>query len=273
LKGFEILITFTKNKKNRMKKFILIGTILLMSVTMVKSQVLLSLIFGDKLNSEGVEFGMNGGFNLSYIRGIAESKGMNNWELGFYFDILAKKKTPWYIVTGVYVKSNVGGRNIPLDYPGNPVINDSVYNGFVNAKGSVTKKFNTFYVPMNLRYLSKSGIFIEGGAQVGLVFKTHDIYTAEIDDNTLKYAEDRKVKDNGLYKWFDGGVNGGIGYKFKKGLGTKIGVWYYVGLTNIYKNDLGPKAYNSSLYVLATIPIGKKKAEKARAEKEAAEQK
>jgi len=48
-------------------------------------------------------------------------------------------------------------------------------------------------------------------------------------------------------------------------------VYYYVGLANIYKNDhmSGAKAYNSSAYILANIPIGKKKAEKERAKKEA----
>ncbi len=255
----------------KIKIISLIGLMLLASIQITQGQVLLSLIFGDKLNSGKVEFGMNGGFNLSYIRGIHESKGQNNWELGFYFDILLKEKSPWYLATGVYIKSNVGGRNIPLDFAGNRVINDSVYNGFVNAKGSVEKKFNTFYVPLNLRYLSKSGFFIEGGAQIGLVFKTHDVYGAEVDGNDLTYKVTKGVRNNGLYKWFDGGIDGGIGYKSKGALGWKLGVWYYVGLTNIYKNDLGPKAYNSSMYVLATIPIGKKKAEKARAEKAAAE--
>ncbi len=255
----------------KIQKIAMIALIMFSSVQMVQGQVLLSLIFGDKLNSEGVEFGMNGGFNLSYLRGIAEAKGQNNWELGFYFDILLKKESPWWVATGVYVKSNVGGTNIPLDYPGNRVIDDTVYTDFEDQNGNVEKQFNTFYVPLNLRYLSKSGIFIEGGAQVGLVFKTHDIYTAEVDDHTLKYDAKVGVKDNALYKWFDGGVDGGIGYKSKGKTGWKIGVWYYVGLTNIYKNDLGPKAYNSSMYVLATIPIGKKKAEKKRAEKEAAE--
>jgi hypothetical protein len=252
-----------------MRKIILMSLILLLSATTVNSQVLLSLLFGDKLNSGKVEFGMSGGFNLSYLRGLDESKGQNNWELGFYFDIHPKEVSPWYIATGVYIKSNVGGTKVPIDYPGNPAINDSVFNGFVSANGTVTKQFNTFYVPMNLRYLSKSGIFVEGGAQVGLVFKTFDIFTAEVDDNTLLYTEEKKINGNELYKWFDGGVNGGIGYKFKEGIGAKIGVWYYLGLTNIYQNDLGFKAYNSSLYVLATIPIGKKKAEKSRAEKAA----
>lgn len=252
-----------------MKKILLIGILLIATAQFTQGQVLLSLIFGDNLNSGKVEFGMNGGYTMSYIRGIDGSKGQNNWELGFYFDIHLKEKSPWYAVTGVYVKSNVGGTNIPLDFEGNPPVNDSVYNGFVVAKGSVEKRFNTFYVPMNLRYMTKSGIFIEGGAQVGLVFRTRDIYQAEVDDYLLSYEQVRKIKDNGTYKWFDGGINGGIGYKSKGDLGWKLGIWYYLGLTNIYKNDLGPKAYNSAVNILATIPIGKKKAERMRAEKAA----
>lgn len=257
--------------KKYLKNVFIIGLLLIGSVQIAQGQILLSLIFGDKLNSGKVEFGMSGGFNLSNLRGISEAKGQNNWELGFYFDILLKEKSPWYLSTGVYIKSNVGGTNVPLDYPGNRAINDSIYTGFVNFNGTVDKQFNTFYVPFNLRYHSKSGIFFEAGLQAGLVFKTHDIYTAEVNGYELIYDAKKGVANNGLYKWFDGGVDGGIGYKFKKGMGMKIGVWYYVGLTNIYKNDLGFKAYNSSLYVLATIPIGKKKAERKRAEKAAAE--
>jgi hypothetical protein len=157
-----------------------------------------------------------------------------------------------------------------LDYPGNRTINDSIYTGYVNFDGTVEKQFNTFYVPMNLRYLTKSGIFIEAGAQAGLVFKTHDIYNSEVNGYDLTYDAKKGVKDNGLYKWFDGGIDGGFGYKSKGAIGWKLGVWYYLGLTNIYKNDLGYKAYNSSMYILATIPIGKKKAERNRAEKAAA---
>lgn len=238
-----------------------------MSVSFLQSQVLLSLLFGDKLNSDKLEFGMSAGFNHSTLRGISEAKGLNNWELGFYFDIHLKKLSPWHINTGVYVKSNVGATNIPLNYEGNRIINDSIYTGFVNFGGSVEKIFNTFYVPINIRYLSKSGLFIEAGFQVGLVFKTKDHYQANVDGYNLEYQVVKRIVDNGLYKWFDGGVDGGLGYKFKKGIGMSVGVWYYLGLTNIYHNDLGIEAYNSSLYVLATIPIGKKKAEKQRAEK------
>lgn len=248
-----------------MKKVLMICLIVFSSITIVQSQVLLSLLFGDNLNTEKLEFGMMGGFNLSTLRGITAT-GQNNWNLGFYFDIHPKLESPWHVSTGVYVKSNVGATHIPLDYEGNRNINDSVYNGFVSAKGSVEKQFNTFYVPINLRYMSKVGIFIDAGVQIGLVFKTRDLYQAEVDGYNLEYQVIKGVYKNGLYKWFDGGVDAGIGYKLKRS-GAKIGVWYYAGLTNIYKNDLGYKAYNSSLYVVATYPIGKKKAEKMRAEK------
>jgi hypothetical protein len=257
------------NKIINMRKVVLIGLIIMMSATIAQSQVLISLLFGDKLNTGKIEFGLNGGFNLSYLRDIPHSTAQNNWELGFYFDISLKEKSPWYIGTGVMVKSNVGGRNIPLDFEGNRDINDSVYNSFVVSDGNVEKQFNTFYVPCNVRYLSKCGLFFDLGAQAGLVFKTRDLYNSEVDGYKLEYQVIEGVVDNGLYKWFDGGVDVGIGYKTKKPAGWKIGVWYYAGLTNIYKNDLGYKAFNSSMYVLATYPIGKKKAEKERAEKAA----
>jgi len=252
------------------KKIFLIGLILIASIQFTQGQVLLSLIFGDNLNTEKLEFGMNAGFNLANIRGIEGTKGQNNWELGFYFDIHPNIESPLHIVTGVYVKSNVGARNIPLDHPGNPVIDDSVYNGFVVAGGSVEKRFNTFYVPLNIQYMTKSGIFFEAGGQAGLVFKTRDLYQADVDDYTLHYDVIQKLRDNKTYRWIDAGVDGGIGYKTKGALGWKIGVWYYYGLVNIYKNDIDAKAYNSSLYILATIPIGKKKAQEQRAKKAAA---
>ena len=253
------------------KRTFLIGLMILASAQLSQSQVLISILFGDKLNTPELEFGLNGGWSISYIRGIDGSKPSHNFELGFYFDYWLKENTPWYLATGVYVKSNLGGSNIPMDYPGNRVIDDSIYMFFNDFGATVSKKFNTFYVPINLRYMSKSGFYADAGVQIGLVFKTIDTYTTEISGNELDYVVKKGVKDNGLYKWFDGGIDAGIGYKSKSKMGWKIGLYYYVGLTNIYKNDLGPKAYNSSGYILANIPIGKKKAAKERAEKAAAE--
>ena len=71
-----------------MKKYLIIILVFFATMQVAHSQVLISILFGDKLNSDKLEFGLQGGFNLTYLRGISESKGQNNWELGFYFDIL-----------------------------------------------------------------------------------------------------------------------------------------------------------------------------------------
>src|SRR5512133_3230126 len=75
------------------------------------SQVLISILLGDALNTDKIEFGLVGGLNQSYITTISDSKGLNNFDLGFYFHIQLKNTS--YISTGVLVKSNVGATGMP----------------------------------------------------------------------------------------------------------------------------------------------------------------
>ena len=55
------------------------------------SQVLLSLIFGDKLNSGKIEFGLDGGINLSNMSNT-EGNMAPDWNLGFFFYIDLSEK-------------------------------------------------------------------------------------------------------------------------------------------------------------------------------------
>jgi len=54
------------------------------------SQVLISLLLGDKLNSEKLKFGLDGGVNFSNISKIDPSKYHAGFNLRFYFDNLLK---------------------------------------------------------------------------------------------------------------------------------------------------------------------------------------
>ena len=72
------------------KKIYLIVSLLFVSAT-INSQVLLSLVFGDKLNSDGLEFGLEGGVNWSDVSELG-TKSLANFNLGFYFDIRLKKQ-------------------------------------------------------------------------------------------------------------------------------------------------------------------------------------
>ncbi len=84
--------------------------ITLLVVQTASSQVLISLIFGDKLNSDAVEFGLEGGFTYSDIAGFDADKRLRSFNLGFYFDI--ELKDAWRLYTGVLVKSKLGVRNL-----------------------------------------------------------------------------------------------------------------------------------------------------------------
>jgi len=50
--------------------------VLLLNGINAQSQVLLSLIFGDKLNSDGLKFGLKGGTNFSNISNLEKDKAL-----------------------------------------------------------------------------------------------------------------------------------------------------------------------------------------------------
>ena len=67
-----------------------VGTLLIFLLffgSSVHSQVLISLLLGDKLNSDKIEFGLDGGFNFSRIGNLDSSSSYSSFNLGFYFDI------------------------------------------------------------------------------------------------------------------------------------------------------------------------------------------
>ena len=88
-----------------MKKYLLILSFLLIGISS-QSQVLITLLLGDKLNSDGIEFGLEGGINRAQITGMESKNFARKWNLGFYFDIRLKEQ--WFLYTGVLVKANMG---------------------------------------------------------------------------------------------------------------------------------------------------------------------
>ncbi len=216
---------------------------LLLTGTTAKSQVLISLLFGKALNTPKIEFGLIGGVNQSYVLDIDDSKGLNNWNLGFYFHINLKKNS--FLSTGVLVKSSVGATGMPTYQLGDAAF-DSLY-----ADGTLTKKINYFYVPILYHHRFNNRWYLEGGFQLGLRSKAYDIFDISELDGDLTYQTD--VRDQ--YARLDVGLMGGVGFKFKPVLkSTAIGVSYYYGLVDVSKTDLVVK--NSSVYLYIKVPIG-----------------
>lgn len=111
--------------------------------TQGSSQVLISLLLGDKLNTGKIEFGLDGGLAISSIDGLNPSAARPSFNLGFYFDIQLKNPS-WMLHTGVLVKSAMGAEDIAV-YPLDDVDLDNAFND-----GSVNRKLGYFNVPVML---------------------------------------------------------------------------------------------------------------------------
>jgi len=218
--------------------------IFLMASSVAKSQVIISLIFGEALNTPKIEFGLVGGFNRSDILTIDNTTPLNNFNIGFYFHILAKNNS--YISTGVLVKSNVGATGLPTYALGDNSF-DSLY-----SDGVLTKKISCFYVPIQYHYRLHNRWYFEGGFQLGLRNKAKDIFEIKELDGDLSYTTDSRDQ----YTRIDAGLIGGVGYKFKKEIKSmSIGLSYYYGLVNMSTID-GVNIKNTSFNVFMKIPIG-----------------
>ena len=228
--------------KNLLK--ISVFSVLMLLPSVLNGQVLITILLGDALNTDKIEFGLVGGWNHSYINTIEDSKGLNSLDLGFYFHFLIKNSS--YFSTGVLVKSNVGATGMPVYSLDDPDF-DAVFEG-----GTLTKKIPVFYVPILFHQRFNNRWYIEAGPQLGLIHQCVDIFEVSKLDGDVKFT--LSVKDQ--YKHIDAGLLGGVGYKFKKQVKSMaVGINYYYGLVDVSTNpDL--KIKNSAIYFYMKIPIG-----------------
>lgn len=226
-----------------MKKNLLIVVFLFLSIGM-QSQILITLLFGDKLNSEGLEFGLEGGMSYSAITGLESNNKESNFFLGFYFDILLKNQ--WSLETGVMVKSTLGNDDLTendLDYLGVSIYDDE-------TEGVYSQKSGYFIVPALIKYKFKNHIYVEAGPQFGLLTKGWVEYNFDIDGKSGRIKE----TNTDMMNRFDMGITTGAGFRLLQGLGWTVGVKYYYGFVDVYKDKSGSK--NSSLFLKMNIPIG-----------------
>lgn len=207
-------------------------------------QILISLLFGDKLNSDGIEFGLDGGLALTNIAGAEESDMRTTLNLGMYFDI--RLRNQWYLHTGFIVKSPGGIKNFD-PYP----INNPTIAPYIDEASSV-RKLSYTHIPAFIRYKYYKNAFVELGPQFGFLRKARDEFSAEINgQDDLTYT--RNIRDE--YSTWDAGLTLGLGTKIFSENGITLGVRYYYGLTDITTSTT-TNQYNRNLYIYTSIPIG-----------------
>lgn len=230
-----------------MKRLLLI--VLLFVTGLSHSQVLLSLIFGDKLNSEGLEFGLEGGVNFSNISNMDTSSNIAPFNIGFYFDI--RLKNQWSLYTGVLVKSQLGVDKLSendLEF-----LNARVYE----EPGTYSQRSRHFIIPILMKYEFNNHIYIEGGAQIGWRRKAWIEFRS---DNAGIESIIKQTNSDQLNR-MDAGAAFGAGYRLK-GKGWSFGLRLYHGLTNVYKARSGTN--NRALFLKVSVPIGATKAKERR---------
>jgi len=224
-----------------MRKTLLLIVFLFIGFTM-QSQVLIALLLGKSLNTGKIEFGLDGGVNFANLSGMEADDWLRKWNLGFYFDI--KMKENWYLNTGVLVKSELGVDNLtPSDLE---FLNATIYE----EDGEYSQSLSYFLVPALARYKFPNHIYAEIGPQFGLLYKGNILFHSDIDGIEI----DAKQDNRDMMNRFDMGLAAGAGYRLLKGLGWTLGVRYYYGFLNVYKDRSGTR--NSSLFLKLNVPIG-----------------
>lgn len=228
----------------KMKKILLIFSLLFFSISM-NSQVLITLLLGDKLNTGKIEFGLEIGYNWSTISGFEADKYSSTFNIGFYFDFLLKNQ--WYLNTGTLVKAKLGVDHLTqndLDF-----LQADVYA----EAGDYSQQINTFLVPALVKYKFKNHFYLEAGPQFGLMYNSWVEYNSTVDGKDGRIKEYNKDMIHRL----DAGLMAGFGFQALKGKGMQYGIKYYYGLVDAFKEKSGTK--NSSFFVKVNIPIGANK--------------
>jgi hypothetical protein len=209
----------------------------------VHSQIIIALIFGEKLNSGKLEFGL---VLSPAITNLTNSGGeyRSALNLGMFFNIQPDKK--FFIHAELTPKSSFGAKNISPYSLGN----DSLDKFF--SEGSVERTIKTMGVTLLGRYKISPQFFADAGFQPDVLYKQRDIFTSTFNDNELQYTHKLEEKFTRL----DLQVAGGLFYKLKADRASMgIGLRYVHGLTDIDKLLAGTQV-NTSWQLNITIPIG-----------------
>lgn len=240
-------------RRLRFSLFLLSTLLFSSSWTPTNGQVLLSILFGDKLQSEQLEFGLSIGANFSTLSEVPEAKWASSLAIGLYFNFKLSER--FFLHAAAIPKSDMGARNI-LPYSLGDAELDSIFDA-----SRVERILGYIHVPTLIRYRLPNYLGFEFGPVTTIRFRGRhvDEFSIKIndDDATVRRTIGRETRA------FDFGASIGAYYKFAKGQGIEVNVRYYHGFLDIFKKssmrDIYPTQRNRAIRLLVHIPIGRGK--------------
>jgi hypothetical protein len=216
-------------------------------IQQAQGQVLLAILFGDKLSTENFQLGikLDAAFtNLSEVEGAAYRRG---WAFGAFGEINLSDK--WSLQPELSMTAPGGAQEFLGSPPGDPELDEVFEDVLVTRKMAYT----------NLSFLVKykAGRFGIGfGPQMGYLRKAEDVYEGKatgVGDFTLTK---NVIDDHGR---FDFGLTANIEYFLspeKKMLSPRIHITPYFGLKDTLEDNSGNAVKNFSIQVGLGIPVG-----------------
>lgn len=230
-----------------MKKAALFALMITCLATLAQSQVLIALLVGDKLNSDKFEMGINLAGNWQNLTGLEGTKSRFSLGFGIYGTLKLSEKLA--LQPELLFKDPRGAADVPPDVFGNPDLDPLLENAAVSAKLAYVS------IPILLKYHLTPQLSLGFGPQIGILSSAKKVYVAEV------YAEEDLVfKDNikSTLNDLDFALAFNLEYKLMKKKGIHIGLRYYLGLTDIIKDNPGEPVKNSVIQINLGIPLGGK---------------
>jgi hypothetical protein len=239
-----------------MKKLFLILVIIISGFTQARGQVLISIIFGDKLNGPNLEFGLNAGANLSTLSNVENAKYKSDFGIGMYFTW--KFHENWQLQPELFFRFPGGARKLPPYDIYNPVLDSLIENS------QVIRKSNYFSIPIHIKYRIWKELRISFAPQISYMTKNNDFFMHSMEDDDLIYHRESRKH---LNRW-DFGLSAGLSYKLKQGKGVNLEARYYYGFADSDNKIPGESLKNRSICLYVGIPIGAVKEEEKEPSKE-----
>ncbi len=217
--------------------------LLIIGLQAMQAQILIGLLFGEKLNNEKLEFGLNLSGNFSQLTDVQSEKYIRNFGMGLFLDY--KMHPKWVVQTSFFFKAPKGAANLEKD--------DLLFHVEDSLMGGVKaeRRINYFDLPIMLSFRPKPFIGIAIGFNIGMLAMSEDYFEKESNNGTLIF--DRGTRD--FLSLFEAGVNAGLTWHYNGDPGVQIRVNYLYGLTNVYKESTGKEGFNRVIQLSVLVPI------------------
>ncbi len=226
-----------------MKKIILLSLMTILLIPTARSQVLIALFFGDKLNTPNIEFGLNVGGNFTTLTNYPEAKFKTWLNFGLYFNF--KLSDHFYLHPEMLFINQMGSKGLNNNDLPLPELEHETLETWVESN-----YFTFVFLP---RYKLTNQLYFEAGIHFSYLLTADDYFLIKPEgDSELQYKVHAKPRMNK----FDVGGDVGLGYKFGKGEGVNLSLRYSYGFINTLKDESLDPEKNRGFHVHVGIPIG-----------------